>query len=123
MKCFALLDDRAATRARPTSRLYEGFEHEHRCVDPAQLAAVWAQVDADLRAGLHAVLLADYEWGAKLLKAGVRPGTDDASLRVLMFRTSKRLSRDEVDAWLAEQDTGGTDETAGVMDLRPSVER
>ncbi|HEY9066447.1 MAG TPA: aminodeoxychorismate synthase component I, partial [Burkholderiaceae bacterium] len=47
----------------------------------------------------------------------------DASLRVLMFRTSKRLSRDEVDAWLAEQDTGGTDETAGVMDLRPSVER
>jgi len=54
MNSFALLDDRDATRARPSSRLYEGFEREHRCVAPAQLAAVWAQVDADLGAGLHA---------------------------------------------------------------------
>ena len=66
MDSFALLDDRDATRARPSSRLYEGFEREHRCVDPAQLDAVWTQVDTDQRAGLHAVLLADYEWGTKL---------------------------------------------------------
>ena len=100
MNVFALLDDRSATRARPSSRLYEDFEREHRCNDPAQLDAVWSLVDADLRRGLHAVLLADYEWGTRLLKAGVRP--DDASaLRVLMFRTLTRLSRDEVDAWLA----------------------
>jgi para-aminobenzoate synthetase/4-amino-4-deoxychorismate lyase len=123
MDCVALLDDRAATSARPSSRLYEGFEREHRCVDPAQLAAVWAQVDADLRSGLHAVLLADYEWGTKLLKAGVRPGSEAAALRVLMFRTLKRLSRDEVDAWLADRDASAADEAAGVMDLRPSVER
>lgn len=123
MDCVALLDDRDATRARPSSRLYEGFEHEHRCVDPAQLDAVWAQVDADLRGGLHAVLLADYEWGTKLLKAGVRPDGESAALRVLMFRTLKRLSRDEVDAWLAERDASGTDDAVGVMDLRPSVER
>ena len=61
MESFALLDDRAATTERPSSRLYEGFVREHRCVDPLQLDAVWAQVDADLRAGLQAVLLADYE--------------------------------------------------------------
>ena len=33
--CFALLDDCAATRERPTSRLYQGFEREHRCTDLA----------------------------------------------------------------------------------------
>jgi para-aminobenzoate synthetase/4-amino-4-deoxychorismate lyase len=123
MDCVALLDDRAATRARPSSRLYEGFEREHCCVDPAQLEEVWAQVDADLRGGLHAVLLADYEWGTKLLKAGVKPGSESASLRVLMFRTLTRLSRDEVDAWLAERDASGADDAVGVMDLRPSVDR
>jgi len=122
MNPFALLDDRAATRARLSSRLYEGFEREHRCVDPSHLDAVWAQVDADQRAGLHAVLLADYEWGTKLLKAGVRPD-DDSALRVLMFRTLTRLSRDEVDAWLAERDPSGADEPAGVMNLQPSVDR
>ena len=122
MDCVALLDDRAATRARPSSRLYESFEREHRCADPAQLDAIWAQVDADQRRGLHAVLLADYEWGTKLLKAGVRPG-DASALRVLMFRTLRRLSRDEVDAWLAERDASGADEAAGVMDLQPSVDR
>jgi len=122
MDCVALLDDRAATRARPSSRLYEGFEREHRCVDPAQLEAVWERVDADLRSGLHALLLADYEWGTKLLKAGVRPGGESA-LRVLMFRSLKRLSRDEADAWLAEHDGSGADDAAGVMNLRPSVDR
>ena len=67
---FALLDDRDATALRPTSRLYTGFLREHRCTDPATLDATWTQVEADQRAGAHALLLADYEWGAKLLKAG-----------------------------------------------------
>ena len=123
MDSIALLDDRAATRARPTSRLYEGFEREHRCVEPAQLDAVWAQVDADLRSGLHAVVLADYEWGTKLLKAGVRPDGEAAALRVLMFRALKRLSCDEADAWLAERDASAADDAVGVMNLRPSVDR
>jgi len=123
MNSFALLDDRDATRARPSSRLYEGFEREHRCVVPAQLATMWAQVDADLRAGLHAVLLADYEWGTKLLKAGVRPDDDASALRVLMFRTLKRLSRDQVDAWLVEHDASAVGEPTGVMNLQPSVDR
>ena len=121
--CFALLDDAQSTQARPTSRLYRGFEREHRCTDPAGLDAVWARVDADLRAGLHAVLLADYEWGAKLMKAGhERLGNDDASaLRVLMFRDLAWLSVAEVDAWLAKREPAQA-HAAGVMNLTPSVD-
>jgi para-aminobenzoate synthetase/4-amino-4-deoxychorismate lyase len=119
---FALLDDCHATRGEPLSRLYTGFEREHRCVDPLTLDAVWAEVDADLRAGLHAVLLADYEWGAKLMKAGhaLLPASDASSLRVLMFRSLARLSSDEVDAWLASRSGEGA---CGVTNLVPSVDR
>ncbi|HEX3139773.1 MAG TPA: aminodeoxychorismate synthase component I [Rhizobacter sp.] len=120
-ECFALLDDRNATPDHPLSRLYTGFEREHRCTDPASLDTTWAAVDADLRAGLHAVLLADYEWGAKLLKAGhaqLAKG-DASSLRVLMFRELAKLSSDDVDAWLAQRGEGSA---AGVMNLEPSVD-
>ena len=68
-ECFALLDDSEASRERPTSRLYRGYVREHRCTDPAGLAAMWTAVEADLRGGLHAVLLIACEWGAKLLQA------------------------------------------------------
>ncbi len=33
--CFALLDDCATTRERPTSRLQQGLRREHRCTDLA----------------------------------------------------------------------------------------
>ena len=121
---FALLDDRHASPDLPASRLYLDFEREHCCTDPAALEAMWAAVEADQRSGLHAVLLADYEWGAKLLKAGHRQlAADDASaLRVLMFRRLSHLRAVEVDAWLdglAMDDAGA----AGVMQLEPSVSR
>jgi para-aminobenzoate synthetase/4-amino-4-deoxychorismate lyase len=120
-RAFALLDDHGATAERPASRLYSGFVREHRCVDASKLDAMWARVDADLRAGLHAVLLADYEWGVKLLGSGLRAGSapmtgdDPSSLRVLMFSDLARLSRDEVEHWLEQQDA--QDASAGVMDL------
>ena len=102
MTCFALLDDCHSTAAAPTSRLYTGFVREHRCDDPATLDAVWAAADRDLRAGLHAVVLADYEWGARLLQAGherVAP-EHGGSLRVLMFEHLQQLGAEAVDAWL-----------------------
>ncbi|WP_240920692.1 aminodeoxychorismate synthase component I [Rubrivivax sp. JA1026] len=119
----ALLDDRDATPASPTSRLYTGFVHEHRCTDPAALDTTWDAVAADQRAGLHALLLADYEWGAKLQRAGTaRLAADDgSSLRVLMFRRLERLSREQADAWLTAQPGAG--DAAGVGALEPSVTR
>ena len=124
-RAFALLDDHGATAERPASRLYSGFVREHRCVDASTLDAMWTRVDADLRAGLHGVLLADYEWGVKLLDTGPRvgsasmPGDDPSSLRVLMFSDLARLSRDEVEHWLDQQDAQDAKDTpAGVMDLR-----
>lgn len=131
MPAFALLDDCTSTPQRRTSRLHTGFVREHRCTDPADLDAVWAQVDADLRQGLHAVLLADYEWGAKLMQAGqARLASDDASaLRVLMFRECAKLSAEEAGSWLAKLELeeageggGESPQAAGVMDLVPSID-
>lgn len=121
--CFALLDDRQADGEQPASRLYLGFEREHRCIDPARLDATWAAVEADQRAGLHAVLLADYEWGAKLLAAGHQrlAGEDASALRVLMFRQMSRLRAADVNDWLASLDTDSTG-PAGVMNVQPSVD-
>ena len=139
--CFALLDDRAATRERPSSRLYTGFVRQHVCTDPLTLDAVWAQVGADQAAGLHALLLADYEWGARLLKAGHAqlPAQAQPALRVLMFRRLARLCETEVSAWLQQREqqdpaqhhhhgqrSGQHPESAGtcgVMNLEPSVDR
>lgn len=104
---FALLDDRESTPARPTSRLFTGFVREHRCEDAALLDAVWAQVEADQAAGLQAVLLADYEWGAQLVGAGHRPpepGQPPWALRVLMFERLERLSREAAGDWLVAQE-------------------
>ena len=120
--CFALLDDCHATAAAPSSRLYGGLVRVHRCADPYALEEMWAAVDADLRAGLHAVVLADYEWGVRLngvVYAGPQPERD-GGLRVLMFATLQKLSTVAVESWLAAE----IDEApAGALGLRASVDR
>jgi para-aminobenzoate synthetase / 4-amino-4-deoxychorismate lyase len=113
---FALLDD--ATAQGSGSRLYTGLVTVHRCEGPATLDSFWPVVDADLQRGLHAVLLADYEWGEKLVLG--RSRSDHAALQVLMFRRLLRLSAIEVDAWLAAQDGAAA---SGVMQLQASVDR
>ena len=123
MNVVALLDDRHASEENPTSRLYTGFVREHRCADPATLDGVWAEVEADQRAGLHALLLADYEWGARLLTAGherLAPA-DQGALRVFMFERCERLSHAQAGRWLADQPEA--DGPAGTMQLQPSVDR
>ncbi len=106
--CFALLDDCHASELAPTSRLHRGLARVHRCADPSALEAMWQAVDADLRAGLHAVVLADYEWGARLLGAGHEALATEAggALRVLMFERMERLSAVAVEAWLAAAEAG-----------------
>ncbi|WP_175882175.1 bifunctional anthranilate synthase component I family protein/class IV aminotransferase [Burkholderia sp. BCC0044] len=116
---FALLDDCDSTASARSSRLYSGFVHERVCTDPAQLDAIDAALAQDLRDGLHAVVVGDYEFGRNLQRA--QPG--DAPLRFLLYASCERLSRDEVDAWLARQDGGGTPSIAGVAHVAKSVSR
>jgi para-aminobenzoate synthetase/4-amino-4-deoxychorismate lyase len=120
---FALFDDLDARPGQPSSRLYTGFAREHRCADPGALDAIWRAVEDDQRAGLHAVVLADYEWGDRLQR-GAAAGGGESALRVLLFATLQHLSAQAADAWLQAQDEGrDTPSPAGVLDLRASVDR
>jgi para-aminobenzoate synthetase/4-amino-4-deoxychorismate lyase len=108
---FALLDDCEASLAAPTSRLYTGFVREHGCTDAAALDAVCALAERDMRDGLHAVVLGDYEFGRDLAfgkragsRAAIVSGHKPASLRFLMFERCEKRSREAVDTWLAELD-------------------
>ncbi|KVL06933.1 chorismate-binding protein [Burkholderia territorii] len=116
---FALLDDCDSTASARSSRLYSGFVRERMCTDPARLDELDAAVMQDLRDGLHAVVVGDYEFGRNLERA--QPG--HAPLRFLLYARCERLSRDEVDAWLAQQDGGGAPTIAGVAHVAKSVSR
>ncbi len=122
---FVLLDDCHATAQQPSSRLYSGFVHEHRCTDPQTLDAVWHSVCADQQAGLHAAVFADYEWGAKLQRAGLQQldSDDRSALRVLMFSTLETLDTEAVALWLAQRDGSAAPSPAGICTLQPSVDR
>jgi para-aminobenzoate synthetase/4-amino-4-deoxychorismate lyase len=120
---FALLDDCESSAERRSTRLYTGFAHERSATDGAALDSLCAQVEADVRDGLHAVLVADYEFGRNLqLSEKAQPG--DAALRFLLFRECVYLSRDEADAWLASHDNGAAvPSAAGVAGIEASVTR
>ena len=125
----ALLDDLgpAGEEGGPRSRCYTGFVREHRAAAPAALDAAWAAVDTDLRSGLHAVLLADYEWGVALQgQPAVHRGDGSGAiggLRVLMFRALQRFTRDQAQQWLREMDGGAEEATpAGALDLAESID-
>ncbi|RQS34718.1 aminodeoxychorismate synthase component I [Burkholderia sp. Bp8992] len=116
---FALLDDCDSTASARSSRLYSGFVRERVCTDPARLDEIDAALAQDLRDGLHAVVVGDYEFGRNLQRA--QPG--HAPLRFLLYARCERLSCDEVDAWLAQQDGGGAPSIAGVAHVAKSVSR
>ncbi|WP_233828315.1 aminodeoxychorismate synthase component I [Paraburkholderia sp. ZP32-5] len=125
---FALLDDCGATAVRRSSRLYTEFVHERVCTDAAQLEAVCESVAADTRNGLHAVVLADYEFGRALVGLDARRSFETqrghATLRFLLFERCVKLSRDEVDAWLMARDNGAAEPSvAGTANVRASVDR
>ncbi|REE20279.1 para-aminobenzoate synthetase/4-amino-4-deoxychorismate lyase [Paraburkholderia sp. BL27I4N3] len=124
---FALLDDCDATAARRSSRLYTGFVHERVCANAAQLEAVCETVAAQTQRGLHAVVLADYEFGRHLLDSeahrSLKTQRGDATLRFLLFERCEKLSREEVDAWLMARDEGAAEPSvAGTANVRASVD-
>ncbi|WP_027795777.1 aminodeoxychorismate synthase component I [Paraburkholderia acidipaludis] len=129
---FALLDDGDSTPARRTSRLYTGFVRERVCSRAQDLDAVCRAVEGDLRAGLHAVVLGDYDFGRDLQFAKHASGASDdtlgtqhghAALRFLLFERCERLSRDEADAWLAAREGAATPAPAGIAGVVPGVDR
>lgn len=130
-KCFVLLDDAQATAQSPSSRLYTDWVRTHVCTAPSALDALWEAVEADQRQGLHAAILIDYEWGAKLQQAGhAQLSSDDgAALRVLLFKNMRHCSDTEVQDWLQAQDAmhdmqraPNAPSPAGVMQLQASVD-
>ena len=99
---FALLDD-ATSGGAPCSRWYTGYAGEF-----FRPAGVLDGLDDDLRAawreGLHALIIAPYEFGGPLVGlpasteiSSILPG-HDGRLRVLLFRSLQVLSPAEVDA-------------------------
>ena len=117
---FALLDDCDASPARRSSRLYTRFVREHVAHDASRLEEVCAFADADVRSGLHALVLGDYEFGRDLhLKHATQRGS--GSLRFLLFERCEQLTREEVDAWLAERDRAESALCAQGTGIDPSV--
>ncbi|BBO59005.1 aminodeoxychorismate synthase component I [Mycoavidus sp. B2-EB] len=126
--CFALLDDCNASEVAPTSRLYTDLAYQRICTDIADWERVCSAIDADLCAGLHGVILADYEWGVQAQlkpKEGAVSGAGDSnapSFRFLLFHECVHLSRHEVDAWLVMRDAAAPEPgIAGIAEVCPSV--
>ncbi|MBT9506486.1 MAG: chorismate-binding protein [Rhodoferax sp.] len=115
--CFVLLDDCKASAGHPSSRLYTGFVKAHVCADPGALVALWPSIQADIASGLHAAVLADYEWGSAL------PVPGNSRLSILLFRDLAFLSEAQVTHWLARMDDAESATPAGVAGWTASVSR
>ncbi len=139
LAAFALLDDSADPAGG--ARLYTGLVREVTCDEPGVLSDALREVEDATRHGLHAVLLADYEFGVRLggvqtLASRRAPG----QFRALLFRELQQLDATQTQVWLSRQEStyggdggeavvpaiGGSDEirppgVAGVAALQSDV--
>ena len=125
---FALLDDDDATPDDPSSRLYTSFVREHRCVDPATLAFVLrCRAGRTSRRACTASCSADYEWGAKLLRAragAALPADDTQRGACADVRRGAPAGRGGGRRrWLAALEGREDPAPAGVLGLRADVSR
>ena len=126
---FALLDDGDSTADNRSSRLYTGFVRELACERAANLDAVCAQVNAELGAGLHALVIGDYEFGRALefakrdTASSIETQHGRAALRFLLFERCEKCSREEADAWLAAQEGVESPAPAGIAGVTIGVDR
>ncbi|AJC19782.1 chorismate-binding protein [Pandoraea pulmonicola] len=97
---FALLDDSADPAGG--ARLYTGLVREVTCDEPGVLSDALREMEDATRRGLHAVLLADYEFGVRL--GGVHTTATrraPGQFRALLFRDLQRLDAMQTQTWLA----------------------
>jgi len=112
MNSFALLDD-----SDGLSRLYTGYLGTLNAAADG-LPTLFADMQAALVLGQHAVGVFPYELGAAL--HGIAPhAAVDARAQVLLFACCERLSAEQVDAWLARE---GGSAPAGIAQVRASVD-
>ncbi|MEJ7138635.1 chorismate-binding protein [Amphibiibacter pelophylacis] len=95
---FALLDDASSGLgdvALARSRWYSGWRHAHVSLGPQDLAACCERLQADLAAGRHAIVLADFEWGMALQGVAVPPAwlADSPRAPALVFHVFDHLQR------------------------------
>ncbi|AKM29860.1 aminodeoxychorismate synthase component I [Pandoraea faecigallinarum] len=106
LAAFALLDDSADPAGG--ARLYTGLVREVTCDEPGVLSDALREVEDATRRGLHAVLLADYEFGVRLNGVHtVATRRAPGQFRVLLFSDLRRLDAAQTQAWLARQEAAG----------------
>jgi para-aminobenzoate synthetase/4-amino-4-deoxychorismate lyase len=111
LAAFALLDDSADPAGG--ARLYTGLVREVTCDEPDLLSDALREVEDATRHGLHAVLLADYEFGVRL--AGVHTVATRRArgrLRTLLFRELQRLDATQTQAWLSQREAADAGDAA-----------
>lgn len=117
---FALLDD-----AQSGARLYTDWQRDLLCAHASDLDALEEALHSAWQEGLHAVLLAPYEFGAEIVGVPMADAIPDQPfgdgvLRITLYRTLTRLSPDAVDTWLAQ--AAADDTPAGVHDVTATVD-
>lgn len=109
---FALLDDSRSQQA--SCRLFTGFERELRCTDAVELESLFAQLESAIASGCHAVGMFDYELGAQMQGIAAWPN-GSGHARILLFRNCQILASDQVDQWLAINQSGAPSGVAGLV--------
>ena len=133
--CFVLLDNAGTPEAR--SRLYTGHVGTLVCANAAQLPEFIDNMQQALAQGHHAVALFDYALGEQMhdIAPYAANGPAAAVAQILLFEDCRKLTADEVEAWLAQQEAAQGDDhdatssgqgaprgSAGIADLRASVD-
>ena len=121
---FALLDNSQSLADSSACRLYTDLSHLRACHLPEQLEQLCRDLNRDQAQGLHAVVVADYEWASHLQRGqpSRHATTPKPALRFLLFRQMTLLSSEQAASWLQACDSNDSEPgIAGICDLKASV--
>ena len=126
-----LLDDAQSSLAQPSSRLYES-PIQTWCIQPSgddeqdqgAISDCLTELDAALKKGQHLVTIFSYELGRLFQHLPKRPSkTSHPLMQAWAFKNHQALSKDQVDALIADKLAQLSDEEriAGVLDVKESI--